>query len=251
MKLGGTDFVKVKNESLHFYDQHLRSGTLEERRRRKVWVDDNDVLLMPTDEDGFHEFYERYNGGTSFSRGVCATHWGWEDLVRRGNLVSAGQDPKPNWTNCNGPDASETRWLPAYPFESLGGAAGVAMGNLDEWTQKLLDVGDVPVGIVATIRASARGGPAVCWGTSGEIQINGPLPSANYTLTSIWMGPKGIFQCTNLSHRQLWPQRPYKPKKGEYDAWKLALDKWFDELTVQPKLTELGSTTNPRPPQRF
>lgn len=145
-------------------------------------------------------------------KGATWENCGWQWLTRHGHLVSAGQDPKPNWTNCNGPNARETRWLPAYPFESLGGAAGTAMGNLDEWTQKLMDAGDVPVGIVATIRASARGRPAVCWGTSGEIQINEPLLSANYTLTSIWMGPKGIFQCSNLSHRQLWPQRPYNPQ---------------------------------------
>ena len=175
VKLDGVEFVKVKNEQLYFYEQHLRAGTPEERRRRKVWVDMSDALLMPVDEDGFYEFYERYSGGTNFSRGICATHWGWDDLIARGSLVSAGQNPKPNWTNCNGPDAAETRWLPAYPFEDLMGAASIAMGNIDPWTRELIDSADIPVGIVATIRASATGGPAVCWGLPAKYKSMGPL----------------------------------------------------------------------------
>jgi hypothetical protein len=240
VKLGGAEFVKVKNQQLYFYEQHLRTGTLEERRRRKVWVDPSDALLMPVDEDGFHEFYGRYSGGTSFSRGICATHWGWDDLINRGSLVSAGQNPKPNWTNCNGPDVTETRWLPAYPFEDLAGAASIALGNLDEWTRELTVSEDVPVGVVATIRASAAGGPAVCWGTAGEIQIDGPLAWGNYTLTTIWLGPGGIYRSSNLSYRQLWPHRPYKPSKGAFDTWKASLDKWSKELAVKPNLIKLA-----------
>jgi hypothetical protein len=241
VKLGGTAFVKVKNEHLYFYDQHLRPGNLEERNRRKVWVDMGDALLMPTDEDGFYEFYKRYSGGTLFTRGICATHWGWADLLARGELVSAGQDPKPDWTNCKGPDVNETRWLPAYPRDNFMGAVGVALGNLDEWTQKLTESADIPVGIVATIQASARGGPAVCWGTSGEIQVDGPLPWGNYTLKTIWLGPGGIYECTNLNHySQLWPHRPYKPKKGEFDSWKASFDQWRRDLASQPNLKKIG-----------
>lgn len=241
VKLGGTDFVKVKNEQLYFYDQHLRAGTPQERDRRKVWVDKTDALLMPVDEDGFYKFYERYSGGTRFSRGISATHWGWDELIHHGRLVSAGQNPKPNWTNCNGPNVAETRWLPAYPFEDLMGAAMIAINNMDEWTRELIGSVDVPLGIVATVAASAAGGPAVCWGTAGEIQIDGPLAWGNYTLTPIWLGPGGIYRCSNLTHyNQLWPHRPYKPSKKEFDSWKDSLDEWSRGLTSQPNLIKLA-----------
>ncbi|NBD08468.1 MULTISPECIES: hypothetical protein [Corallococcus] len=240
MKLGNADFVKVKNEQLYFYDQHLRTGTLDERRRRKVWVDDTDALLMPVDEDGFLEFYERYRGGATFSRGICATHWGWDDLFKRGSLVSAGQNPKPNWTNCNGPDVAETRWLPAYPFEEFTGAAMIALGNLDEWTASLASSTEVPVGVVATIRASATNGPAVCWGTAGEIQVDGPLAWGNFTLTAIWLGPGGIYRSKLSNYSKLWPHRPYKPSKEAFIKWKSALDEWSEDQSSEPELTKIA-----------
>lgn len=239
-RLGGVEFVKVKSEQLYFYEQHLRCGTPEERRRRKIWVDDGDALLMPVDEDGFYAFYDRYRAGATFSRGICATHWGWDDLIKHGMLVSAGQDPKPNWTNCNGPNAGETRWLPAYPYENFIGAVGVAIGNQDEWTQKLTASTNFPVGVVATIPASATGGPHVCWGTPGEIQIDGPLPWGSFTLTTIWVGREGVYRCSNLNHHsKLWPRRPYKPTKEGFDTWKSSFDEWAKGLTFEPAFAKV------------